>query len=238
MIKIIRNILLETGHEVHEINKETAYYSNKDIAYFFILNLELSEIVDIKNYSDFERNEKYKSLESHFNELVKKGQSNTLEKNTSLIILVKCNTLISIEKHQQPILLIEEDEYFFKKYVILYSESAIQGLYNYSPLVPLLQEKVKNEASYNTYASEGYNDEIAEYLVVLQLFIKLPFLKLSFVKENYKLLGHIISEALEGDLESTYNNLILYSKQIEEIDFSKEDNEDSIEELLRLLPND
>jgi hypothetical protein len=238
MIKIIKKIMSETGHEVYQTNGGIEYYSFKDKAYFFFLSLELSEIMNIKSYTDFELNKKYVLLKEDFNKLLKEGLSNTLEKNSALIILVKCITLTSIEKFQQPILLLEEDEYFFKKYVVLYSDMAIQGLNTANSLIPLLQEKVKNETYYNSFASAGYNDEIAEYLVVLQLFIKLPFLKLSFDGENYKMLSQKISEALGTDLVKTYNNLLMYSKKIEELDFSKEINEDSIDELLRSLAND
>lgn len=238
MIEIIKKIILEAGHQAHQIDDQTSYYSNKNVAYFFILNLELSEMISIKNYSDFEQNEKYSSLKSSFSKLITEGESNTLEKNTALIILVKCDTLTSIEKYQQQILLLEEDEYFFKKYVILYSESGIQGLNPDGQLIPILQQKVKQEDNFNTYAAEGYNDGIAEYIVVLQLFIKLPFLKLSFDGENYKLLGQKISETLGSDLENTFDNLLLHSKKIEETDFGREESENSIEELLKLTPHD
>lgn len=238
MIDIVKRIILEAGLDVHQINNEIEYYSNKDIAYFFVLDLELSEIADIKNYSDFERNEKYTSLKLHFIEQITKGESNTLEKNTALIILVKCDTLTSIVKYQQQILLLEEDEYFFKKYVILYSELAIQGQYSDDQIIPVLQKKVKDEGRFNTYATDGYTDKIAEYLVVIQLFVKLPFLKLSFDGENYKLLEQKISEALGMDLERTYNKLHQNIKIIQDTNFIKLEDEDSIDELLKLIIND
>jgi hypothetical protein len=42
------------------------------------------------------------------------------------------------------------------------------------------------------------------------------------------MLSQKISEVLGTDLVRTYNNLLLYSKKIEEQDFSKDINEDSI----------
>lgn len=238
MNEIIEKILLGTNHEVHFIDQETTFYSNGYVAYFFVINLDLSEINNLKKYSDFEKNSKYKSLLDWFNNQVLRGITNTIEKNSALFILVKCDNITAIEDYQQQILLLEEDEYFFKKYVIFYTEPAIKDLISADQLIPLLQEKVKDESNYNIFANNGYKNEIAEYIVILQLFIKLPFLKLAFDVENYKLLDEKISNALGNDLERVFDDIVKNSKKIIATDFENIENENTIDELLNLLIND
>ncbi len=238
MTEIIEKILLATNHEVHFIDGKTAFYSNGCVAYFFFLNLELSEMANLKRYSDFEKNNKYKSLLDQFNNQVLEGIANTIEKNSALFILVKCDNITAIENYQQQILLLEEDEYFFKKYVIFYTEPAIKGLLSVDQIIPLLQEKVKDESNYDIFANNGYINKIAEYIVILQLFIKLPFLKLAFDVENYKLLDEKISNSLGNDLERVFDNVVKNSKKIIATDFESIENENAIDELLNLLTND
>jgi hypothetical protein len=53
----------------------------------------------------------------------KKKDLNEIEKNTSLIILLKVENLKKdFEELKNQIMRIEEDEYFFRKYIIIYND--------------------------------------------------------------------------------------------------------------------
>src|ERR1035437_6858649 len=130
MIDVINKIFLESGFEKKESDLNVTFYLKKENEFYFTLDLEISEILKINNLTDFEKLDKYILLKEYFDSTLKKTSS-AIEKNTSLIIFVKCETFNSIETSKQNILLLEEDEYFFKKYIVLYTDEA-KGKYDLS----------------------------------------------------------------------------------------------------------
>ncbi|KKL13069.1 hypothetical protein LCGC14_2529460, partial [marine sediment metagenome] len=159
-----------------------------------------------------------------------------IEKNSSLIVLVNCSSINRIEKLQQQILLFEEDPYFLKKYVILYTDTSIMG-FPKAILIPELRKKINDNIIFNRYSKEGYIDEIADYLVVMQLFIKLPFLNLDYTTEGFVSLNQKIMSVLNTQ-ESLYASLLSRSEELLQINFSQLEDEEIINETLSFLPND
>ena len=237
MDNIIDKLFQEIEYKKNEFKNELTYYSNNDWAYYFTLYINDAEFNKIKKFTDFEQIEGYKKFKENFDVLEQEGESNKVEKNSSLIILLKCDSLRIIEEYQQQILLLEEDEYFLKKYVILYSEKAISELKNADVIFSTLQKKVNEKDKFDSYANSGY-DDLEEYLLVLQLYIKLPFLTLSFEGDTFRTLPSKISTVLEDSQEDVYDKLTERSAEILEIDFQSEDDDDKIDEILKLLEND
>jgi hypothetical protein len=238
MNTVINKIMEVSEYSPQSFNGIERYYSKEDNSFFFTLQYSIDEISTLRKYSEISERDNYKRLLESFNTLIKEGQSNTVEKNSSLLILVKCETLEAIEKYHQQILLLEEDEYFFKKYVILYTINSIATLMAQENLLGYLNEKLNDEVSFSKYANEGYNDEIADYLMVIQLFIKLPLLKVQTGDNNFKALAEKISDGL-GETDEHFINWILENDQrILSLDFMRENSEEEIEELLNHLPND
>jgi|GEM_PF-2472120 len=238
MDNIIDKLFQEIEYQKNEFNNELTYYSNNDWAYYFTLHINDTEFKKIKSFSDFEQIEEYKKFKISFDLLEQKGESNKVEKNSSLIILLKCDSLVVLEEYQQQILLLEEDEYFLKKYVVIYTENSIVELKNTEEILPLLKEKVNDKDKFETYAKNGFNDNLEEYLLVLQLYIKLPFLALSFEEDTFRTLPSKISTVLEASPEDVYDKLTERSGDILDIDFQSEDDNDKIDEILKLLEND
>ncbi|MCE4067148.1 hypothetical protein LXM63_18755 [Chryseobacterium gleum] len=235
MEEIISKILNESGYTKVE-NATLQYYTREEKSYFFIVNISEAHFTSLKSKELIKENEQYKKVLDSFTAIVNSGEQITIEKNSSLIILVKCNNIESIEELQQQILLFEEDEYFFKKYVILYTDESIIQLTD-NPLVPSLREKVGNIELFNVFASIGYKTNIAEYVVIIELFIKLPFLSLTEDREGFTSLSEKITNTLDDDMHG-YTTLLSKTNEIQQLDFSRSEDEVEINELLSFFAND
>lgn len=238
MNTIINKIMFASEYPAKSFEGIPTYYSRNDSSFFFTLQYSLSEIAALKKYTEFTEEQKYKDLLRNFQILVKDGLLNTVEKNSSLIVLVKCDSLNAIEKYHQQILLLEEDEYFFKKYVIFYTEDVAATLNSKDNLLEYLHEKLNDEESFGKYAEKGFIDDIADYIMVLQLFIKLPLLKVKIGDEEYKTLNDKISETLGENDEAFMNWIIQSENSVADIDFMQEGIEENIDSILSHLPND
>lgn len=235
MNEIINKILIESDYIIVE-NTTLQYYTREEKSYFFTVNIPETDFKNLKSKELIKENEQYKRVLDAFSSIVNDGEQITIEKNSSLIVIVKCNNIESIEELKQQILLFEEDEYFFKKYVILYTEESITQLTN-SPLIPILREKVGNIAFFNNFASNGYKTDIAEYVVIMELFIKLPFLSLAENRERFTALSEKITNALDDDMHR-YTTLLSKTNEIQQLDFSRSEDEAEINELLSFFSND
>jgi hypothetical protein len=95
-------------------------------------------------------------------------------KNTDLIIVHKLQNLSEFNKFETEILTIEEDAYFFKKYVLYYIEGEEVLLKEKS------YEDLKNIISNQTLFDQYKANPLAPstYSIAARIFIKLPFLDL------------------------------------------------------------
>lgn len=234
MESIIKQLLNESSYV--EKTGGITFYSNDDKSFFFIVNISEEDFTSLKSKDLIKENQQYKAVIDGFKEIINSGDQITVEKNSSLIVLVKCSSIEAIGDLQQQILLFEEDQYFFKKYVILYTDASINEL-NTTPLIPQLRTKINDKTIFSRFAREGYQSEIAEYLVVMQLFIKLPFLNLDHGTEGFTSLNQKITSVLDTDV-SLYEWLLIHSEELVNVDFSNSEDEAKIYELLSILPND
>jgi hypothetical protein len=234
MERLIRQLLHEC--EYAEKNEGITYYSKEDSSFFFIINILEANFSSLKNKDQLKENEQYKTVMDGFKTIINSGNQIAIEKNSSLIVLVKCSSIEAIGNLQQQILLFEEDEYFFKKYVILYTVDSIMELTSI-PLIPELRKKINNNNTFDRFAKEGYQPEMAEYLVIIQLFIKLPFLSLDHGTESFTSLSQKITTALDTQ-QTLYTSLLLNSEELTKLDFTKVEDEDRIIELLTILSHD
>ncbi|MGV3609436.1 MAG: ABC-three component system middle component 1 [Fluviicola sp.] len=234
MEEIVKRLLNECSY-IEKTDRIT-FYSKEDKSFFFILSLDEYTFSTLKDKNTLNENVEFKTLMNGFKAIINSGEQITIEKNSSLIILVKCSNIESIETLQQQILFLEEDQYFFKKYVILYTETSVRNL-TASPLLSELRNKVNDSTSFDRFAKEGYSSKLDEYLVIMQLFIKLPFLSLDHNLEGFISLYEKIIRDLDTK-NSLYIALLENSNDLIQIDFSREEEEAKINELLSLLPHD
>lgn len=230
---IINKIFEESGFENNE-----HYYSKDNNQFYLTLHLNETEFKSIENKNSIEEIPSYKELLEYFNELVQSGTSTSIEKNTSLLIFVKCENINALEEYKQQILLLEEDQYFFKKYVILYTDGAILNL-NIDDILSVLETKLGRNEDFENYYANGFIPELEEYLFVLQLYIKIPFISLPNFNHQFKSLGAKITESLEANYSikeaviENYDDIMMldFLEQGEQVD-------QKIDTILNLLSDD
>lgn len=110
-----------------------------------------------------------------------------IEKNTSLIILLKTGKLSSVFNNlKNQIMIIEEDEYFFRKYVIIYDEDWEEFFKsNYKNIEELSNKKLEDDLKnivLKDFRADSFKNS-KDYLL-MQLFIKLPFLNVEYEKKG------------------------------------------------------
>ncbi|MGV0995996.1 ABC-three component system middle component 1 [Empedobacter falsenii] len=230
---IIKRIFEESEFENNE-----HYYSKDNNQFYLTLHLNETEFKSIENKNSIEEIPSYKELLEYFNGLVQSGTCTSIEKNTSLLIFVKCQNINALEKYKQQILLLEEDQYFFKKYVILYTDGAIRNI-NTNAILPDLETKLGRNENFENYSKNGFIPELEEYLFILQLYIKIPFISLPDFDNQFKSLDTKITESL-GANHSIKEVVIDNYGDIMMLDFLEqgEQVDQKIESILNLLSND
>ncbi len=93
-------------------------------------------------------------------------------KNTDLILIVKFGQLSDFKKIEHKIFSVEEDPYYFKKYVLYYIEGEEKLLVGKS--FSDIRESILNRDFFRQYKNSPLNPSL--YGIAARIFIKLPFL--------------------------------------------------------------
>lgn len=116
-----------------------------------------------------------------------KQEASQLDKNTSAIYLLEFSDSKKAEKYRNLIYSIEESPYYFKRYILPYSENQKNELrsiiddYNNKSIVDILTDLANNEDEY--YNLLEHNSSNRVYELVIRLFSKVPFLQYGFKAE-------------------------------------------------------
>lgn len=141
-----------------------------------------------------------------------KSEHENIKKNTSLFILVEVDNLkeaFEDEKFQRSILLIEEDYYYFRKFILLYTQDGLSDL----------RDKTTNETLYKYLES---NIDLFEkdmffsesYFIAMEIGVKLPFFTLPKRNDIYQ----SIENQYQDDNDELDNRLLdFYTKVTDEI---------------------
>lgn len=237
MYDLLINLFNQTEHQQIINETKALHFVKEDRVHYFVLEIPYEDFYELKSISTFrETNDTYKNFKKEFDRIVAEDSS-TAEKNSSLIILVKVDSLEKLELNKQQILLLEEDEHHFKKFVILYSESSLVSVSELTTSIDTLQEKVSDNERLEKYFGYGYSKELEDYLLLLQLFIKLPMLKLKSGGESFKALDQRIKEALGETKLETYKQIRELREELTIFDFSN-GLEDKLDEFINAISND
>lgn len=151
------------------------------------------------------------------NEVPKLKIDNDFEKNTTLLLFMQKTD--GIDKLLTKITEIEEDEYFFKKQVVLLHDNFLRKLGNQvtkSPsfeMITYLQESMNNINKFKEFIKNPNDD--TDYAGCAQLFEKLPFLHFD------------ISSSEPNSLQNTINNsILLNTKKYSIRNTNKQDSDD------------
>ncbi|MBM7581125.1 ABC-three component system middle component 1 [Jeotgalibacillus terrae] len=153
-----------------------------------------------------------------------------IDKNTSMLIFLPTN------ERSNEILLVEEDPYYFKKYILPYTEDQYnEFILNYfepnnsKPITELLANIVTSVDLFNEFKNDPYGENTFNF--VSNLFIKLPALRIpeDINKEIY-LLKETIGVSLESSgLDKFKNELDLLISNIDiDIELTKDEKNEHI----------
>ncbi len=132
-------------------------------------------------------------IEECLPESIKKDPA--FEKNTDLVILLNINELCSFDLYEQKIFSIEENPYYFKKYVLYYSQEEIEVIngFNFDDFNRIISDK----NSFNLYKR---NPKLpTEYSIVARFFIKIPFLEVPVSEESLKDVHEIYMDSINNE---------------------------------------
>ncbi|RBQ28758.1 ABC-three component system middle component 1 [Aliarcobacter vitoriensis] len=204
---------------------------DKNIGNEICFTKEEREYLFVKDYSQedfksFFSCDKTKSLIDYFDKL--KIEYSNAEKNSSLIIFVKLDNLeTEYDLIENQILAIEEDEYFFRKYVIAYKEDMIEKLPNEN-IRNFINEVVTN-GNIDNFRVEKFQNKL--YFLALQLFVKLPFLKYVPKYNNFKSIQSILDNKLDDSLKEVnqlFDDLDLMNDEEEKLFLSQDTKDDDL----------
>jgi len=193
-------------------------YEEHDEEYYFLSEYTANELNDY--FLDSDR------TKSFFDYLeVSQKEHPNVKKNSSQIIFVNVDSLVDDFKTlKNQIYRIEEDEFFLKKYILLYTSEALEVLQKLS--INELQERLYDLESFDKFFTKGLDqaDKIdPKYFLLTQLFIKLPFIKLSEGKKEFEPLDKIINQQLSENKLEDFQRRLFIDNQDEESPYEKLD---------------
>ncbi|MFU2223105.1 ABC-three component system middle component 1 [Streptococcus pluranimalium] len=177
----MRDIVIEflQNNHFNQLDTDFDFYTNSQNSEYFIVSQYSQE--ELYNFFD---DGKTSQVIKEFERLSVKTEHENIKKNTSLFILVKVDDLkgaFEDEKIQKSILLIEEDYYYFRKFVLLFTQNGLSDL----------RDKATNEALYNYL--ESHIDDFEEdmffnesYFMAMEIGVKLPFFTLPKRNDIYQ----------------------------------------------------
>lgn len=177
-------------------------FFRKESDYFIIKNYGLDD------FENFFNSKNTKKIILDFESECKKNLE--MNKNTSLLILLEVQNLKQdYEKLKTQILRIEEDVYFFRKYVILYDK---KGNIELEKKINQVDDLIKyiNQIKLTSFQKDIFKDSFL--FLLIQLFIKIPFLQLEIKSQNdnFNLREQINTKIKEKSLENLNNFITQY----------------------------
>lgn len=232
MNKIINKILNCSGYQeidiclhqdLAELNLFKPSVMNNRQEYFLVVRLHVQSDKSAKQFLEC-------CAQDWFDKIVKSGfVGQEFEKNCTLILCHKEDQI-----NRNTILIIEEDQYNFKKNVITYTDIELTDLLRYidnNQLINLNEEvinRVINENGGMSFLKFKNNNKEQKnyYSLVLKSILKLPFI--SYIPQEQKLAN------LTGEIEQSLSpsQLSIYKKLIESYELWEDENiEEKVEDI-------
>ena len=184
MINIIKSILFDCGYEdvvqteieFEKLEYKIDIFKNEDVGsqVFIVLQTLESQLVSLSNITDF-----IIEIANFFRE--NDIYLPDMDKNTSLVYCVKND--INSEKLDVLKIKIEDDPFYFKKYVFAYSEAEadeLKKLCKQHKQTPneLIQSYILNANNFGKFKKNASNEKV--YRLVSELLIKIPVIPINF----------------------------------------------------------
>jgi len=207
MLSLINELFRSYGFVSKDIDKGSLFFlnnSNKKVAFWLIIQ-ETNIDSLVQNQAEL------------FNACKKVCHDDDFDKNVSMLILWDTGGKLNLDEMKQKIIKIEEDPYFFKKYVLYYSQIEHENLENQvktGAFVDFLSTQIILSETFSYYKenSEKQNWQSLLYRIA----IKVPFVNIS-VKPSIgiaSLSDHNKRKLVAANLYELNNKLINILKNI------------------------
>ena len=226
----MRDIIIKflQNNHFNQVDREFDFYTNSQNSEYFILSQYSPD--ELNNFFD---DDKTSQVIKEFERVSLIVEHENIKKNTSMFILVEVDDLKEIfedEKVQQSILLIEEDYYYFRKFIILYTQNGLLDL----------RDKDTNEMLYTYLESniDAFEDDMffsESYFMAMEIGVKLPFFTLPKRSDIYQ----SIENQYQDDKDELDNRLLDFYTKVtgEKLSESQKDistDDDNISDLLQI----
>lgn len=205
MINIISNLFELTEFTV---DKENSFASNNKKHMFYVYK-------SYNNIKEFREN-LIQDQDNLYDYITQLENGNEIKKNTSFIILIKLKEKNEKDIIQKEILDLEEDKYFFKKYVITYLSDEVESFYKklkeYDNIISFLENNLNNTEKFEEFKVKN---DISYYSLILKIYIKIPHLSCGGIfseKEMISLKDNIIEEIEK--MQDKDDTILDYHKKI------------------------
>ncbi|MBG9716491.1 ABC-three component system middle component 1 [Bacillus cereus] len=235
MNEVIRNIFCEKEFFIDKecLESQDSFLAERTEGNKFDFFTVMFETFEKVNSLDIEGISIKHKMEQHLaNILEKKGSYIGLDKNLSLLLLLKVNSLEFSKERNSFINDMEEDPYDFKKYVLVYTQEQVDYLkmnvVNYGGgYIDYLNERLLDSQRFNEFKRGNLSEETKEYELVTNLFIKLPFLNMKHKIHDLSNLSKEIEKSIAEKDQPIWTTLLSLEKDSEE--------ELSLEEIMQSL---
>ena len=184
-------------HDYQHIGEIIELWNNNN-EFFMIQDYDVEELQSsLDETKNFFTCQKTNQLISEFEKI----QDNKVKKNTSLFVTVKFENLEEYERFKNIAMRIEEDEYYFRKYVIFYTEEGLIELKSHADsLLQYIQansDESDEESLFDKYEKNMFFDDA--YFIAMQLIIKLPFISLPHSDNRFEVIEDRIKTRIERE---------------------------------------
>lgn len=210
MINILKKIFIEHNFEIED-NFEVGFLALKQKKeYFFVMDYSEEEV---ENFFECDKTDNLlASLEE------KADRYTDIHKNISLIICCRTDYLNEyFENYRNIIFKIEEDEYYFRKYIVAYTEDVYAQLNSVEDICVEINRILLVEGGIDEFQKNYFSNEL--YHVAMQLMVKLPFLTVNQNTREFVPLNQLLEEKI-GQIGLNEFNLCL--EALNELDYDYE----------------
>lgn len=207
MNNFIKKILEK--HDYQHIGESIELWNNNN-EFFMIQDYDVEELQSsLDETNNFFTCKKTNQLISEFEKI----QDNKVKKNTSLFVIVKFENFEEYGRFKNIAMRIEEDEYYFRKYVIFYTkEGLIELKSREDSLLQYIQansDDSDEESLFDKFEKNMFFDDA--YFIAMQLIVKLPFISLPHSNDHFE----TIEERIESRIKTA--ELLQQEKQVTQI---------------------
>lgn len=188
MHSILRKIFLEYKYQIIKQDSECTFYGNLNQEYFMTIEYTVKEL------NKFFETNKTDVLLEYFE--AAQSERNDVKKNTTLYVFVETDNIENFYKeNKNTIFKIEEDQYYFRKHIIVYTKNGISNIDTKENISSQLNTVLMKEGNINNFVQNYYEDE--EYFIATQLMAKIPCLVIYHDKKPYESLSEKVNQEKE-----------------------------------------